>query len=137
MVAGGLSMMIEPGGVVSTDQVRIAGVASVLPATSVARTRNSCAPAASPVYCLGELHAVNAAPSSEHSKLAPASSAENPKVAEVLGARRARTGVDGRLRRRPVVVSRCRSRATASTLPAPSTARTESVCCPVVSAAGA
>jgi hypothetical protein len=41
VVAGGLSTMIEPGGVLSIDQFRTAGVASVLPAASVARTRNS------------------------------------------------------------------------------------------------
>jgi hypothetical protein len=41
-------------------------------------------PTASPAYWRGELQAANAAPSSEHSKLKPASFAENEKDALVL-----------------------------------------------------
>src|SRR5918992_3094833 len=84
VVAAGLSMMSEPGGVVSTDQLCTAGDRSVLPAASMARTRNSCGAAVSPEYCLGDVHGLYGAPSSEHSKVGPVSSAEKPKLAEVL-----------------------------------------------------
>ena len=48
VAAAGWSVMTEPGGVVSTAQLWTAGVASRLPAWSVARTRNSCVPVARP-----------------------------------------------------------------------------------------
>ena len=51
----------------ATSQVRVAGVASALPARSTARTRNVCSPGSSSVNGSGELHASNGAPSSEHS----------------------------------------------------------------------
>ena len=62
-------------------QMRVAGVTSVLPAASVARTLNQCWPTARPVYSRGEVHAANAAPSIEHSKSAAGSSAVNVKLA--------------------------------------------------------
>ena len=129
VVAGGPAVMIEPGGVVSTAHVWTAGVASVLPARSVARTRSSCDPTARPVYCLGELQALKAAPSSEHSNVEPASSELKPKLAVVLEL--AAPGFA------PIVVcgaltsySQVWLAGVASTLPAPSIARTDSVCSP-------
>src|SRR5881227_3241703 len=49
---------------------RVAGVASVLPTASRARTENTCEPSASPAYDLGELHAAQVTLSSEHSNAA-------------------------------------------------------------------
>ena len=71
------------GAVVSGSivHVRTAGVASTLPAASVARTRSSRAPSDSPVYVFGELQAANAAPSSEHSNVEPGSLEDSVNVA--------------------------------------------------------
>ena len=77
VATGGLSVTSVPGGVVSTDHVWTAGEASRLPAWSVARTRNSCDPTASPVYSRGDEQAAKAAPSSEHSNVEPVSVAVN------------------------------------------------------------
>jgi hypothetical protein len=44
----GFTVMIVSGGVTSTIQVRAAGVASVFPAPSIARTSKVCEPSASP-----------------------------------------------------------------------------------------
>ena len=46
---------------------------------STPRTANVCWPAASAAKAAGDLHSVNAAPSSEHSKVAPCSD-EKPKL---------------------------------------------------------
>ena len=61
----------------------MAGVSSTL-APSFARTRNSCGPAARPVYSAGELQELKVAASSAHSKDAPASLDEKVKLALVL-----------------------------------------------------
>ena len=45
----GPASIVVSGGVVSTVQVRLAGLGSVLPAGSVAATVNVCAPSASPL----------------------------------------------------------------------------------------
>ena len=45
----GPASIVVSGGVVSTVQIRLAGLGSVLPAGSVARTVNVCAPWASPL----------------------------------------------------------------------------------------
>jgi hypothetical protein len=85
---------------------------------------------------LGEVHAVNAPPVQQHSKLAPASPAENPKLAEALGL--AAPGPES-----IVVSGAVPSKIHVwvagdwSTLPPPSTARTESACSPVAIPAGA
>ena len=85
VTAGGApDPIVVCGAVVSTVHVRLAGVCSTFPAASVARIRISCWPTVRPVYSLGELHAVKAAPSSEHSNVAPASPAEKVNVALVL-----------------------------------------------------
>src|ERR671914_345926 len=79
VVAGGACEIVVCGAAVSTVIARLAGLASVLPAASVARTSNVCAPSDNaPVVC-GEVHAANAAVSTRHWKFAPAS-LENPKV---------------------------------------------------------
>src|SRR5687768_13092674 len=56
-------------GGVATVQLKLAGVASVLPSASLARTAKVCAPTARPVYWTGVSHSANAAPSSEHSNV--------------------------------------------------------------------
>ena len=60
----------------STMMPRLAGVSSRLSAWSVARTSKTCGPA-SRVRVEGEVHAVQASPSQEHSKVEPTSVAEN------------------------------------------------------------
>jgi hypothetical protein len=56
---------------------RLTGVGSVFAAGSRARTANVCAPGASAGGTYGGVHAVNGAESRLHSKLDPASLAEN------------------------------------------------------------
>ena len=63
----------------STVKARLAGVASVLPAASAARTSNVWAPLASAGVVCGEVQVTNAAPSTRHWKVASAS-LENVKV---------------------------------------------------------
>ena len=65
--------MVVCGALVSTMIVRLAGLASELPAASVARTSNACAPFDSAGVVCGELHEANAAVSTRHSKRAPGS----------------------------------------------------------------
>src|SRR5919206_85670 len=72
------------GRVVSTLHVNEAGVASVLPAASVARTWKVCEPSARPVYCLGEVQAVKPPASSWHWKLTPPSGELKVKLAVLL-----------------------------------------------------
>ena len=50
-------------------------------APSMARTWKVCVPPAKPVYFLGEVQLVKAAPSREHSKVEPASEEEKENVA--------------------------------------------------------
>jgi hypothetical protein len=88
LVAEGPKLIAVSGGVVSGMKVsmlhvRTAGVASVLPAWSVALTENVCNPSESPVSAFGEEQAANAPVSSLHSKLEPASLEENSKLAEL------------------------------------------------------
>ena len=63
------------GAATSTVNVREAGVASTLPAASLARTENVCSPLARFVYACGDVHAANAALSRRraHSNVAPGS----------------------------------------------------------------
>jgi hypothetical protein len=60
-----------------------AGVGSTLPAGSIARTSKRWSPGLRPRYVSGLEQAVNAAPSSLHSKVDPASFEENEKLAPV------------------------------------------------------
>ena len=75
--------------------------APVLPAASVARTSKVCGPSSAGRACAASVQAANAAASTRHSKLAPAS-AENSNVGVASPVRPARAGVDRRLRRRRV-----------------------------------
>src|SRR5687767_3371051 len=80
--SGPLSIVVARP-VVSTVQVAAAGLASVLPAASLARTRNVCSPSARPLSATGETQDANAAPSRAHSKVALGSD-ENSNDALVL-----------------------------------------------------
>src|SRR5918999_3580526 len=83
LVSGSGPVSIDvSGAIVSTVQVRDAGEGSVLPAWSVACTRSVCSPSARSAYDV--VHAAYGAPSSEHSNVAPSSSAENANVADPL-----------------------------------------------------
>ncbi len=65
-----------------TVHVRLAGVGSVFPAASVARTSKVWEPPESPVYDLGEVHALHAPPSRRHWNVEPASLDVNEKLAD-------------------------------------------------------
>ena len=69
--SAGCAVMVVSGAPVSTLQVKLAGVASVLPAESVARTENVCEPSARPVIVADELQAAYGAASSLHSNVDP------------------------------------------------------------------
>src|SRR5205807_6819393 len=71
------------GATVSTVQVTDAGVGSVWPSESMARTWKVCEPSARPLYDAGDEQAVNGAASREHSKVAGDLDAENEKLALV------------------------------------------------------
>jgi hypothetical protein len=71
------------GGPVSIVQVWLAGVGSVLPTGSIARTCTVWLPSASPVYVLGLVQEANAPASSLHSNVLPASEEVKLKVALV------------------------------------------------------
>jgi hypothetical protein len=62
--SNGAESIVVSGVVTSTVQVDEAGVPSVLPASSVARTSKVCEPAAKPVRLSGDEHGDQAAPSS-------------------------------------------------------------------------
>ena len=64
--AAGCTPSVVSGAIVSTSQEVVAGVASVLPATSVARTVNVCEPCARPLGAAGLVHAAQAPVSSLH-----------------------------------------------------------------------
>src|SRR5215217_4024907 len=73
------------GAVVSTVQVRLAGVGSVLPAEPTALTSKVCVePPDRPRYSFGEVQTSKAPSSSLHSKVARLSLEEKPKVVLVL-----------------------------------------------------
>src|SRR5918997_1759085 len=114
--AGPDRIVVSGGGV--TLQLRLAGVRSALPAASLARTRSWCTPTGRSEYRAGEVQALNAAPSSEHSNVEPASLAEKVSSAEVLAV--SAGGPEA------IVVSA----GVGSTWPAPSVARTCSSCPP-------
>jgi len=75
--------IIVSGAVVSTNQVNVAGVASTLPARSIALTSNVWLVSERPGYVAGLVHAANPPPSSWHSVVLPASVAWNANVADV------------------------------------------------------
>jgi hypothetical protein len=108
--------------------VRVTGVGSTctLPAASMARAENVWLPCESPVNVAGSLHAVKAAPSSEHWNVTPVSGDERSKVAVVeftLPPGPETMLVSGAT----VSTVHPREAGVGSTLPAVSTARTSSV----------
>ena len=80
-------MIVVSGGVVSHVNDRLAGEASVLLAASVARTSNVCAPSDSAPVVNGDEQDANAAASTRHSNVEPASVAvkENVGVLSLVG----------------------------------------------------
>ena len=125
---GPLSIVVS-GAAVSTVKLRDAGVASTLPAVSVARTSNVCAPSASDAVVCGELQEAHAPASTRHSNVEPAWLDENANVGVASF-----VGPDGPL---SIVVCgaavstvKLRDAGVASTLPAGSVARTSKVWAP-------
>src|SRR4051812_4817962 len=116
------------GAVVSTRQVREAGVVSVLPAASVPRTRIVCEPSATGPTGNGfGQSSIQSAPSSEHSYESASPLYENDAVFDAV----APVGppvmfVTGNV----VSIDQVRDSSVGSTLPASSLARTSSVCEP-------
>ena len=133
--AAGPEVIVVSGGVVSTVNPRLAGVASVFPCSSVARTSKVCAPSANAAVVVGDVHADHAPPSTRHSNVAPASEVnENvgvlspvvplgPAVIVVSGA----VGSD-------VSTVKDRLAGVGSVRPTPSVARTSKTCAPSDSA---
>ena len=85
--AGRPARDVVSGGVVSgggtfTVHVRVAGVASVFPAASVARTSNVCEPLARPEYAFGDVQVAHAPASSRHSNVEPVSRRREPEARE-------------------------------------------------------
>ena len=67
-------LIVVFGRAVSTVKVREAGVASVLPGGSVARTSKVWVPSARVAVVKGEVQVANVPPSTRHSKVEPARS---------------------------------------------------------------
>ena len=114
--------IVVSGAVVSTMNVCVAGLASVLPAASVARTWNVWLPSLSAASVCEDVHAANGALSTRHWNVAPASRGERERRRRVVGRRRDRR--QRRVRRGGVDHERLRAPASASVLPAASIART-------------
>ncbi len=116
----------------TTSQVRVAGVGSVLPAASIARTRTVRWPGASVGRTSGLAQSVNDAPSRAHSNLTPDSLALNDTDAgpgEMVPAGPAVISVTGGV----VSMRQVRLAGVVSVLPAGSVARIRTVCSPSVS----
>ncbi len=75
--AGGMSTSAVSGGVRSVVQVADAGVASVLPAASVAATVNVCAPSVAIGSSSGDAQGVTATPSSVHANVTASGTASS------------------------------------------------------------
>ena len=132
VVAGGApEPIVVSGAAVSMVQLWVAGDWSVLPAASVARTRNTWSPAERPVYCLGEVHGKYAPLSIEQANVEPASSAVKSKVALTLlvvaAGAPAPIVVCGGV---PSLTRQLNLAGVGSTLPSASTARTSNVWSP-------
>ena len=80
VVSGGV---VSGGGAVLTVNERVAGEASVFPATSVARTETLCAPSLRAAVVHGLVQSAQAPESTRHSKTEFASVAVNAKVGEL------------------------------------------------------
>src|SRR5918992_1260295 len=114
-------------------QLWVAGEASAFSATSIARTRKVCWPTARPVNACGDVHGANAAVSSAHSNVEPASLETNPKLASDSGdgdSGITLSDVSGAVESGDWTVHVWVS-GDASMLPAASTARTRKLCWPV------
>src|SRR5262245_21632321 len=72
---GGRSVSTSAGPTVSIVHWCVAGVPSTLPAASIARTANPCAPSAR-VTVAGDEHGVKPLPSTEHSNAAPSAAGD-------------------------------------------------------------
>ena len=125
-------MIVVFGGAVSTVKLREAGVASTLPAGSIARTSNVWAPSAATAVVFADVHDVHAPPSTRHSNVEPAWLDENANVGVASPVR-----PDG-----PLSIVVCgatvstvkpREAGVASTFPAGSVARTSNVWAPSAS----
>ena len=128
----GPESIVVSGGPVSTTKACWAGVASVLPAGSVARTSKVCGPSPSAAVVWDELQDAHAPPSIRHSKLEPGWSDENANVGVASA-----VGSEGPL---SIVVCgaavstvNARDAGVGSTFPAGSVARTSKVWAPSVS----
>ena len=131
----GPELMVVWGAVRSIVQLWLAGVASVLLAASVARTRNWCVPTARPAYERGDVHAVKVAPSSEHWNVEPDSLAEKANVALVefvLALGPDVIVVSGGVVSAASWIVQLRLAGVVSALPAASVAKTRNVCDPVL-----
>src|SRR3954468_8261032 len=74
-------VIVPVGPVVSRCHVHVAGEGSVLPAASVARTAKVCALSVRPPMLFGLVQGANAAPSTLHSNVDPASEGVKVKLA--------------------------------------------------------
>ncbi|MFP5452314.1 MAG: hypothetical protein ACLGG9_11295 [Thermoleophilia bacterium] len=129
ITAAGACVIVVCGAVRSTVNDTEAGLASVLPAASVARTSNVCAPSLRPVNCTGETQGANDAPSRRHSKVDPASDDAKLTLVEIVLITAAGAWV--------IVVcgatlstTKATSAGVESVFPAGSVARTRNVCAP-------
>jgi hypothetical protein len=130
---GGAEVIVVRGGVVSIVKARVAGVASRLPAGSVARTLTVWLPAASAAVVHGLAQVAHEALSTRHAKVEPAWSALNEKVGVVssvgpLGP--AVIAVSGAVVSDEPVIVHVRVAGDWSVLPAASVARTLNVWLP-------
>jgi hypothetical protein len=138
VVEGGPESMLVLGGVVSGGRMVhawLAGVVSVFPDRSVARTANVWLPAIRPAYEAGDAHALYPTPSSEQANVAPDSLAENVNVAVVavvLAGGPEPIVVSGAVVSGGTIVQACIA-GVGSTPPAAPIARTLKVCAPSVS----
>jgi hypothetical protein len=132
--AAGPPVMVVLGGAMSTVHVRLAALGSVLPAASIARTRNVWLPPVSPVYWRGEVQVLKAVvESSEHWNVEPGSVELNAKEATVAFVRAAgplSIAVSGGVTSAAGPIVHVRLAAESSTLPVRSVARTLKVCVP-------
>lgn len=75
---------MDVSGGAKTVQLYVAGVGSMLPFVSLARTINSCSPTERFVSCIGATQELKDGPSNAHSKVEPGLLDENVKSAVVL-----------------------------------------------------
>jgi hypothetical protein len=135
VVPGGPEVIVVSGGVVSTVNERLAGDGSGFAAASIARTAKVCGPSVNALVVKGDVHDLNAAPSTLHSNVEPVSLEEKPNcgvglVVSPLGPES--MDVSGG----PVSTVKDALAGVASVFPAASLARTWNVCGPSPNAGG-